>query len=344
MKFNADKCHVLHIGRSYKCGIHFHEMNQVFLSEVQFVKYLGILLSSDIIWSPTSPQLYIRFTNTWYSFSLTSGASLKYQEIAYQRIVRSQLENCATNWDPTLKGDITKLEQVQRKAPQWACSEYGIVSVTCLLRDLGWADLVGRWRNQRIILLFKILHKLLAVPPDSINIQQEARPAHDSKNQLNPQCSRASDKSFPLWYCSVFRTIPDWNNLPTNVADTDSTSVFKSQLAMLKPKQRSLPPLRDAPSVDLRSIYQDQDQQVYVCLRGGGDANLWLPTVYATLPSIGHCAVQYRADETCTLFNINLATSSCELIILANTRGIIEAAETFNHFIKVNKPTCLFYK
>ena len=125
--------------------------------------------------------------------------------------------------------------EIQRKAAQWARGEYGIVSVTRLLRDLGWADLADRRRNQRIILLYKILHNLLAVPPDSINIQRATRPARDSKNQLNLQRPRASDKSSPLWHCSIFRTIPDWNNLPTALAETDSLSVFKSRLAAPKP-------------------------------------------------------------------------------------------------------------
>ena len=52
MKFNVDKCHVLHIRTSGKCGIHFYEMNQVFLSEVQSAKYLGVPLSNDMSWSP----------------------------------------------------------------------------------------------------------------------------------------------------------------------------------------------------------------------------------------------------------------------------------------------------
>ena len=79
------------------------------------------------------------------------------------------------------------------------------------------------------------------IPPCSfetagrLNIQRATRPARDSKNQLNLQRPRASDKSSPLWHCSIFRTIPDWNNLPAALAETDSLSVFKSRLAAPKP-------------------------------------------------------------------------------------------------------------
>ena len=60
VRFNVDKCHILHIGRSGKCGIRFYEMNQVFLSEVQSAKYLGVLLSSDMIWSSHTSLIVLK--------------------------------------------------------------------------------------------------------------------------------------------------------------------------------------------------------------------------------------------------------------------------------------------
>ena len=131
MKFNVDKCHVLHIGRSGKCGIRFYEMNQVFLSEVQSAKYLGVLLSSDMSWSPhISPIVHKAHQRLGFIRCNLRGSPFKYREIACQSLVHSQLKYCATVWDPTLKCDITKLEQIQQKAARWARGEYGIVSVT----------------------------------------------------------------------------------------------------------------------------------------------------------------------------------------------------------------------
>ena len=163
------------------------------------------------------------------------GSPFKYREIAYQSLVRSQLEYCSTIWDPTLKCDQTKHEQIQRKAARWARGKYGIISVTSLLRDLGWADLADRRRNLRIILLYRIIHNLLAVPPDSVDIKRATRPPRGSKNPQNLQRPRARDKASPLWHCTVFRTIPDWNNLPASVAEADSLPVFRSRLAAPKP-------------------------------------------------------------------------------------------------------------
>ena len=66
--------------------------------------------------------------------------------------------------------------------------------------------------------------------------------------------------------------------------------------------------------------------------------NIREPTVYATLPSysIGHCAILCGAADICTSYNINVATSSCELVTLNYTCNTAEATNAFNHYIKVN--------
>ena len=140
------------------------------------------------------------------------GAPYKYRETAYQCLVRSQLEYCATVWDPTLKKDINSLEQVQRKAARWACGECGVASVTGLLKKLGWSELADRRWHQRLTLIYKTLHKLIAIPPDTISISRASRPACGSRNQDNLQRPRASDKHSPLWHSFSFRTIPEWKN------------------------------------------------------------------------------------------------------------------------------------
>jgi hypothetical protein len=45
------------------------------------------------------------------------------------------------------------VEVVQRPAARWASGAYGIISVTALLRNLGWLSLTGRRRNQRLSVL-----------------------------------------------------------------------------------------------------------------------------------------------------------------------------------------------
>ena len=145
------------------------------------------------------------------------------------------MEYASTIWDTTTKADAGKLERFQRKAAQWTCGKYGIMSITQLLKDLKWADLADRRRDQRIILFYKILNSHLTVPLDELDIVRAPRPARLPKNQDNLVRPTASYKASPLWTSTVFRTIPEWNSLPASIAEADTVDTFKCRLAARTP-------------------------------------------------------------------------------------------------------------
>ena len=163
------------------------------------------------------------------------GAPYKYRDTAYQSLVRPNLEYAASVWDPSLVGDTNKLEMVQRRSARWARGQYGIVSVTAVLKDLGWADLADRRRNQRLILFYKIVNNLIAIDLDSLNLEKDNRPVRNSKNPHKLKHPRASYRASPLWRSTVHKTVPLWNALPASVAEADSIQSFKSRLAAHKP-------------------------------------------------------------------------------------------------------------
>ena len=124
---------------------------------------------------------------------------------------------------------------IQRRASRWARGKYGVVSVTALLKDLGWAELADRRQKQRLTLFYKILNNLIAIDSDSIDIIRARRSARHAKNPDKLQRLRASCKESPLWLGTVFRTTPQWNALPASIAEADSLEAFKSRLAAHKP-------------------------------------------------------------------------------------------------------------
>ena len=53
MRFNVKKCNVLHVHPKHKQkNIRFYELNGSILSEVVSAKYLGVLYSNNMSWSP----------------------------------------------------------------------------------------------------------------------------------------------------------------------------------------------------------------------------------------------------------------------------------------------------
>ena len=63
------------------------------------------------------------------------------------------------------KRDINKIEMVQRRAIKWIQNSYSTyASATHMQNELGLRSLEQRRADARVILLFKIVHGLVAIP------------------------------------------------------------------------------------------------------------------------------------------------------------------------------------
>ena len=239
MRFNAKKCYIMHI--SNVTGPRFYQLANYVLSDVNVVKYLGVTLSDNLQWSPHISSVVSKaHQRLGFLRRNLRGCPLRYKSIAYQALVRSNLEYCAPIWDPTKKSDIYNLERIQRRSARWATNtygeEFGTISVTGILKNLGWEELSDRRRKQRLMLLYNIVHSLLAVPPEEVNIHRAAARSARGSHNYKLQRPKASHQSSPLWTSPIFRTIPEWNNLPASIAEADSITTFKSRLSPLAGK------------------------------------------------------------------------------------------------------------
>ena len=96
------------------------------------------------------------------------------REAAFKTIVRPQLEYVSTVWSPHTKQDIKKIEMVQRRAVRWSLNSYSTyASVTEMQNQLKLRTLEQRRADARVIMLFKIIHGLVAIPlPSYFKIQE----------------------------------------------------------------------------------------------------------------------------------------------------------------------------
>ena len=88
------------------------------LSHVSFVKYLGILINSDLSWSPHVAKLCSKVRKL---VGLLYRQFYKHADSAtlltlYKSFIRPHLEYGSIVWDPYLAGDVDALEKVQRFA------------------------------------------------------------------------------------------------------------------------------------------------------------------------------------------------------------------------------------
>ena len=143
---------------------------------------------------------------------------------AYQTLVRPQVEYASTVWSPFTQTYINKIEMVQRRAVRWVNSNYSTYArVSSMLDSLIWRSLEDRRADARLILFYKIVYNLVAVPlPQYINhpvrMTRHMHPLHFV--QIPATASYYKYSFFPF-------AIVQWNRLPHHIpvlSDLDSFS------------------------------------------------------------------------------------------------------------------------
>ena len=120
--------------------------------------------------------------------------------------------------------------RIQRRAIRFVFNTYSWQqSVSALLQKLKWPDLSSLRKSDRVILMFKILKGLVAIPPEDYVTRSTTatRRKHDFKlNTFSPSLDVFKYSFFP-------RIFIDWNLLPAHVVHSTSVSQFRSQLDMI---------------------------------------------------------------------------------------------------------------
>lgn len=201
------------------------------LGTVTQAKYLGVTISDDLHWHHQSNLVAKKVNTTLHVIS----RNLRYcprktRSLAYCTLVRPKLEYCASVWDPYQQQDVDTLERINRRAARvvynktWRDRD---VSPTALLEDLGWGQLSDRRRQQRLSLMYRITHGLVAVPPTRLVKPTRTTRGHSFKYQtIRTTCDITKYSYYP-------RTIPDWNTLGDSIVNAPSLDSFKQRL--LKP-------------------------------------------------------------------------------------------------------------
>jgi hypothetical protein len=229
MHFNPKKCNIMTISRS-KLLTKFYQLGDSILDHVDMCAYLGVNISNTMSWSGHISTV-AKKANSRLGFLKRNlrNCPQKLKRMAYVSLVRSQMEYGCAIWDPHLAKDKNALEQVQRKAARWITASYSYrISVTNLLKDLGLDDLQNRRRNAKLVLMYKIVHDLVAVSVSDIGLVRadpRTRAAHHHKFKHLSSKTTEHQHSF---VCSI---INEWNSLPASMAEAGTVDSFKCQLA-----------------------------------------------------------------------------------------------------------------
>lgn len=205
-------------------------LNGHILAQVDVYKYLGILLSKDLSWSPhvdvtcskarkVLGLLYRRF----YKFS-----NLDTIRQLYTSLVRPHLEYACHVWSPYTSRDINALESVQKFACKMASRRWNGNTYEELLTVTNLPTLERRRLELKLRHLFKIIHNLVFFP-SNIFVPRE-RSQYHLRSSHDYCLTQPFARTNSYFYSFVPYTISIWNSLPAEAVSLSSINSFKSYL------------------------------------------------------------------------------------------------------------------
>ena len=239
----------------------FYKLGDTELEYVQEEKDLGVIVSSNFMWDRQVDALLSKASSRLGLLKRTIHfiRCQKQRRAFYLAIVRSQFEHCAQVWRPSSETQINKLERIQRRAVKWILSEedhsYNDMEYLMRLRDLDLFPLRERFIISDLIVFFDIFrgqsclelpsyikHLSLEersrlrpkiIPPQNINSvenSQHLNRLRQSRNDSQSLKSEINAKSNSFKASFFYRTLQNWNCLPSEVKEITSKSLFKEKL------------------------------------------------------------------------------------------------------------------
>ena len=198
------------------------------LSPVQQLKDLGVIVSSDLSWTPHINTICSK-ARTVASWVLSVFRTRDRQTMLtlYKSLVRSQLEYCCPLWNPSNIADIQELEGVQRT---FTSRIYGVQHLNYWnrLKSLGLMSLQRRRERYIIIQMWKIYHDL---SPNDLKIKFSA-PSRLGIKVTVPKLNRSSMQRHQSLYDNSFAVHGPrlWNTIPNQLSSIADPQQFKNKL------------------------------------------------------------------------------------------------------------------
>eukprot|EP00745_Piridium_sociabile_P038619 TRINITY_DN7074_c0_g1_i3.p1 TRINITY_DN7074_c0_g1~~TRINITY_DN7074_c0_g1_i3.p1 ORF type:complete len:816 (+),score=128.54 TRINITY_DN7074_c0_g1_i3:312-2759(+) len=223
MEFHPQKCQVIRITSKKKPLQGKYTIHGHVLEEVEATKYLGVTLHKSLSWNQHIGNIAKKANSTraFIQRNLHHCPSAT-KEVCYTTLVRPLTEYASVLWDPYTKANIDRLEAVQRKSARYIYNDFRTTSsVTSMIERLGWDTLQERRAHARVIMMYRIVNGLIAIP----------------STMLQPTTSMARGHSqrffVPFTRTDTYRHSfsPDairlWNGLPQHLVDCTTLESFK---------------------------------------------------------------------------------------------------------------------
>ena len=222
MELNPDKTKLLTIGC---CTYNFeYSLNNNVITRVNFMKDVGVIIQSDLKFtkhcSEVIKKAYFVLKNI---FTILKYHNYEFYLKMYVCYVRPVLEYASQVWSPILKGNVDKIERVQRYFTRRILYSYNL-EYGQRLEHCKLDSLEQRRLKSDLLLFYKMINGITI-----INIE-------DSYTFVNT--SRGHELHLFKYYCRtekrklywINRIVNNWNSLCSNVVNSNSFRTFKKKL------------------------------------------------------------------------------------------------------------------
>ena len=223
MKFNTDKCTVMHLGRNNAASQYILDDKR--LKESESERDLGVIIDKNLKFSDHCNKVANSANVTLVMIKRTINSKSKsIITRLYKALVRPQLEYCVQAWRPYLKKDIEKIERVQRRATK-LISECSKLSYEERLKFTGLPTLEARRNRGDLIEVFKMLKGFSKVDYKHYFQLVDNSITRGNKYKLAKSRSRLDIRK----YFFSQRVVNEWNKLPDSVVEAESVNSFKNK-------------------------------------------------------------------------------------------------------------------
>ena len=224
MKFNIDKCKVMHIGRVKTNTM--YTMGGQQLKQIEKEKDLGVIINNKI--SSSDQVLEARKKALRMLGAIYRNVTYKSADVItklYCAFVRPHLEYCVQAWSPTYEKDCWLLERVQKRATKMVKGLQNL-QYEDRLKSLNMFSLKYRRLRGDLIEVFKFVTGVHAgYLEDMFEFDREHRGrCHRHKLVVKQSRTRLRHSFFSR------KVVSYWNSLPHDVVDATSLMLFKARL------------------------------------------------------------------------------------------------------------------
>jgi len=229
LRFNAEKCKVMHLGG--KNNRHSYEMqssdgNSIRLVNTTCEKDLGVSVDPSLKFSKHCEKAASKANQILgmvrRSFDYINVSMLNQ---LFRGLIRPHLEYANIVWSPSLKKDISLIENVQRRASKMI-PELKELEYEERLKKLNLPSLEYRRLRGDLIEAYKFTHDVYNVNSDNILPRCHSTLTRGHNYKVKKQmCKLDVRKNF-----FGLRVVNIWNNLPASVVDAPSVNAFKGRI------------------------------------------------------------------------------------------------------------------